>query len=115
STIWSYELGTRTDWLHKTLQLDLTGFYIDWTDMQLRQDVPSGNTDYVSNIGKARSLGLESSIRWLTPIPGLLFTNNASYIRATVQKAYTPAGGGAEIPKGQELPASPHLQTSTSL
>ncbi|HZP12415.1 MAG TPA: TonB-dependent receptor [Nevskiaceae bacterium] len=114
STIWSYEIGTRTDWLAHTLQADATVFYIDWTDMQLRQDTQSGNTDYVSNVGKARSMGVESAIRWLTPIPGLMLTNNTSYIRATVQKEYTTSDGD-DIPKGQELPASPHVQTSTQL
>jgi iron complex outermembrane receptor protein len=114
STIWSYELGTRTDWFSKTLQFDLTGFYINWTDMQLRQDVPSGNTDYIGNVGKARSKGIESSLRWLTPVPGVMLTNSASYIRATVVKPYTTSDG-VMIPEGQELPASPHLQTSTSL
>jgi outer membrane receptor protein involved in Fe transport len=114
STIWSYEAGVRTDWLAKTLQFDLTGFYIDWSDMQLRQDVPSGNTDYIANVGKARSIGLESALRWLTPIPGVLLTNSAAYIRAQVQESYTNESG-VEVQKGTELPASPHWSTSTSL
>src|SRR5581483_6934437 len=114
STIWSYEIGTRTDWLARTLQFDLTAFWIDWTDMQLRQDVPSGNTDYIANVGKARSLGVESALRWLTPIPGVLLTNALAYIRATVGETYTNESG-MEIVKGTELPASPHLSTSTSL
>jgi hypothetical protein len=80
----------------------------------LRQDAPSGNTDYIGNVSAARSIGIESALRWLTPIPGVLFTNNASYIRATVQEPYTTSDGD-NIPKGQELPASPHVQLSTSL
>ncbi|HVT36014.1 MAG TPA: TonB-dependent receptor [Nevskiaceae bacterium] len=114
STIWSYETGVRTDWFEKTLQADLTFFYIDWTDMQLRQNTPSGNTDYIDNVGKARSMGLESAVRWLTPVPGVMLVNAASYIRATVQSPYTTSDG-VDIHKGDDLPASPHLQSSTSL
>lgn len=114
STIWSYEVGLRTDWFHNTLQLDLTVFDIDWTDMQIRQGTPSGNTDYTDNISQARSKGVESSLRWLTPIPGLTLINTASYIRATVEEPYTTAEG-INIPVGTELPAAPRLQTATTL
>ncbi|MGH8446649.1 MAG: TonB-dependent receptor domain-containing protein [Solimonas sp.] len=114
STLWSYEVGTRTDWFHKTLQVDLTAFLIDWTDMQLRQGTPSGNTDYTDNVGKARSQGIEASLRWLTPVPGLMFLTNASFTRATVEQTYTTSDG-FDVPAGTDLPAAPHLQTSSSL
>lgn len=114
STIWSYEIGTRTDWFHKKLQLDLTAFLIDWTDMQLRQGTPSGNTDYTDNVSKARSEGIEASMRWLTPLRGLMVINTASLTRATVEEAYTTSDG-YEVPVGADLPAAPHLQTSSTL
>ena len=33
---WTYELGTRTDWLDNRLRLNATLFYVDWTDLQFR-------------------------------------------------------------------------------
>jgi outer membrane receptor protein involved in Fe transport len=114
STIWSYEAGFRTDWFRRRLRFDITGFWIDWTDMQITQGAPSGNTDYTDNIGKARSRGVESSLRWLTPIPGLTLSNAASYIEATVQEAYETADG-FPVPVGTLLPAAPRVQTSTTL
>ncbi|MGH8530523.1 MAG: TonB-dependent receptor, partial [Nevskiales bacterium] len=114
SSVWSYEAGVRTDWLDKTLQLDLTGFYIDWTDIQILQKTASGNTDYTSNAGKARSVGVEGAVRWVTPIPGLSLSNVASYIRATIQETYTTAEGFV-IAKGDDLASAPHLQTATTL
>lgn len=114
SRIWSYELGLRSGWFRNKLQFDLTGFWIDWTDMQLTQNVPSGNTEYVDNISKARSRGLEASLRWLTPIPGLVLSSAAGYIRATIEEPYTTADD-VFIPTGTELPASPRLKTTTAL
>ncbi|MGH8530518.1 MAG: TonB-dependent receptor domain-containing protein [Nevskiales bacterium] len=114
STLWSYELGVRTDWFDNTLQLDLTAFHIDWTDRQLSQSTPSGNTDFTDNISGSVSQGVESSLRWLTPIPGLTLINTAAYIRATIEEPYTTADG-VEIPVGTELPAAPRLQTATTL
>ncbi len=114
SRILSKEIGIRTGWFDNTLQFDLAAFDIDWTDMQLTQGTPSGNTDYVDNLSKARSKGLESTLVWLTPIPGLVFSNAAAYIKATVEEAYTTAEGDV-IPPGTELPASPRLKTTTSL
>lgn len=114
STIWSYEGGVRTDWFDNTLQIDLTAFLIDWTDMQLRQDAPSGNTDYIDNVGKAKSVGAEMALRWLTPINGLMLVNSASYIEARVNQPYTTSEG-VDIPKGTLLPAAPLVQSSTGL
>ena len=111
SKIWSYETGVRTDALNKKLQFDLTVFLLDWKDMQIQQRTPDGVTDYTANIGSARSKGVESSIRWLTPIPGLMLVDVAAYTHAKVAGAYTTAEGEFE-PAGTELPAAPRLQNT---
>lgn len=114
STIWSYETGERLDLFHKRLQFDLTAFLLNWKDMQIQQKTPDGITTFTENIGSARSKGLESSIRWLTPIPGLTLSTTASYIHAKVAAPYTTSNG-IFIPTGTDLPAAPRLQTSTTL
>ena len=114
SKIWSYETGMRFDALHKKLQFDLTAFLLNWKDMQIQQRTPDGVTDYTANIGSARSKGLESSIRYLTPIPGLMLINVTSYIHAKVAASYTTSEGEF-VPAGTDLPAAPRLQTTTTL
>jgi len=114
STVWSYETGVRTDAFHKTLQFDLTAFLLNWKDMQISQRTPDGLSTYTANISRARSKGLEASVRYLTPIPGLTLINVASYIHAKVAESYTTANG-TFIPAGTDLPAAPRLQTATTL
>jgi len=114
STIWSYETGLRTDAFHKTLQLDGTVFLLNWKNLQLQQTTPDGVTTYTENVGAARSKGIETSIRYLTPIPGLIFVNVASYIHAKVAEPYTTSSGEF-VPVGTDLPAAPRLQTATTL
>jgi len=114
STVWSYETGERLDAFHKMLQFDLTAFLLNWKNMQIQQQTPDGVTDYTANIGAARSKGVELSIRYLTPIPGLLLINTGSYIHAKVAEPYTTSSG-VFVPVGADLPAAPRLQTTTTL
>jgi outer membrane receptor protein involved in Fe transport len=114
STIWSYETGLRTDAFRKTLQFDLAGFLLNWKDMQIPQNTADGLTAYTANVGRARSKGVESALRWLTPLKGLMLVNSMSYIHAKVAAPFTTADGTV-LPVGSDLPAAPRLQTATSL
>ena len=114
STVWSYEAGVRTDWFERTLQLDVTGFLINWHDMQIQQRTADGSTTFTENIGSARAKGAEWAARWLTPLPGLMLTHSGSYVLSKVQEGYTSADG-TFIPSGTDLPVAPHLQTATGL
>jgi len=113
SKLWSYEVGVRTDWLHRTLRLDVTGFTINWTDAQLKQTTPTLQTEFIDNVGKVKSRGLEATLAYLTPIRGLSLNVAASYIRAKTAVPFSSGGRGA--PAGTDMPAAPHVQTSTSL
>jgi outer membrane receptor protein involved in Fe transport len=114
STLWSYESGIRADAFNNTLQLDVAGFLINWKDMQIQQRTPDGVSTYTANVGRARSKGIESSIRWLTPIKGLMLINTAAYTRAQLVEPYT-AADGTFVSAGTDLPAAPRLQTSLTL
>lgn len=114
SVLWSSELGVRTDWFDRTLQLDLAVFNIDWSKAQLQQS--SGgiySNDYLANIGKIRSRGVEGSFTWLTPLEGLSVNMVGSYTRAMTASDYESAG--TNIPKGSPLPAVPKVQTTATL
>lgn len=114
STLWSYEIGVRTDWFDRSLRLDLTAFHLDWKEAQLFQLTSSGVGGYVDNVGAVKSDGLEATLRYLTPIPGLTITSAASYIVIQTAESFTDAAG-AEIPAGTDMPNAPQLQTSSSL
>lgn len=61
-TILSYEVGTKTQWLENRLQLNLTAFQGDYTDIQLGS-ISADNTGNlvlrIQNAGKATVKGLE--------------------------------------------------------
>ena len=62
-TSWNYELGVRSELVKDKVFGELTFFYMDIKDMQITKFVPSGNGRYLSNAGKAKSLGGEMSLQ----------------------------------------------------
>ncbi|MDR1257897.1 MAG: TonB-dependent receptor [Tannerellaceae bacterium] len=60
---WNYELGVRSELIAQRLTSELTFFYTDIRDMQITKFVESGNGRILANAGKARSLGVEVSLR----------------------------------------------------
>lgn len=116
SSLWSREIGIRTDWLERTLRADLVVYDLDWSDAQF---VEMNNnlvidTTYVSNVGKVRSQGVEGSLFWLTPLEGLSLNLAAGYSRALTATEYT-AQDGSLVPSGTEMPNTPRWQTASTL
>jgi outer membrane receptor protein involved in Fe transport len=62
-TSWNYEAGIRSELLKDRLHAELTFFYTDVRDLQITKFVASGSGRYLSNAGKAKSLGAELSLR----------------------------------------------------
>jgi len=95
STIWSYELGTRTDWFAKTLQFDLTASGSTGR-MQLRQTCQRQHRLHRQR-RQGGSIGLESSLRWLTPIPGVMLTTTLVHSRRGAEGVHQP--DSVDIPR----------------
>jgi iron complex outermembrane receptor protein len=72
---WTYELGTRTDWFDDRLRFNLTFFYVDWSDLQFRTQIPElGNLSTITtNLGDLQSYGAETELEWLVT-DGLTFS-----------------------------------------
>ena len=101
-TLWNYEIGTRTNWLDRRLQLDATAFYIDWKNIQVRLGTASGLA-YATNFGKARNYGLESTALF-RPVPALSLQGSVTYLNATLRD---PFQSGANVePAGAVLPGA---------
>ncbi len=76
---WNYEAGIKTTWLDKKLKVNVAGFYIDWTDIQVMENnFPQFD---ISNAGKAVSQGVELDVSWLAA-PGLEFYGTFGYTDA---------------------------------
>jgi outer membrane receptor protein involved in Fe transport len=115
-SLWNYELGVRSDFLDHRLNLDGTLFYIDWSDIQLRQQTDAG-LNYAVNAGKARSMGVEFSGAWLIT-RDLKFSSNATYLDAELTQPFNAApfeGTSALVPAGTPLPGASKWSLANTL
>jgi iron complex outermembrane receptor protein len=107
--IWNYELGLRTSWFDQRLELDITGYHIDYTDalVVLKNAI---QINYYDNVGSAESDGIEASMRWITPIPGLVMMFNGGTVDARTTEDFQ--AGRSAVPAGKPLPGSAKYQYS---
>lgn len=106
STI-NYEAGIKADTLGRALSIDLSGFYIDWSRIQLFQIV--NNTGVNTNGGKAVSKGFEATVT-ARPTAGLDFSINAAYTDAHLRQDTDLVLVGGY--KGDPLPYTPRVAVS---
>jgi len=107
-TLWNYEIGTHTDWLDRTLQIDADVFYIDWRNIQVSLSSASG-LSYDTNFGKATSFGFEGTTRW-KPIGGLTVEGNVAYLDAALRQAVPSLA-----PAGTPLPGASKWNLGTTV
>jgi iron complex outermembrane receptor protein len=106
----NYEVGLRSDLLDKRLSVDVAAFLVDWTKIQLFEQVQvAGQVPFGVNAngGTARTKGLEWTLGF-TPVTGLTFTLTGAYVDAYLTAA-APAAGGND---GDQLPYVPKWSTS---
>lgn len=130
----NYEIGAKTRWLDGRLQVNVTAFYMDWTDFQIEVLDPSfapcpdplPDPDFlcagpfqviVGNIGDAESTGAELSLRALIG-ENFDFGFDASYINAETSEDILLTrtdddGNRIPLPAGTRLPISPEWKFST--
>jgi TonB dependent receptor len=108
-TVWSYELGTKMGLLDRRLQVNLSAFWINWTNIQSSIPTPPGcNTGWTENGGKAISRGLDLQVQY-QPVDAIGFDLRAEYddaYYATAVNGPTPLNGSPPttvIEKGQKF------------
>lgn len=114
-SLWNYEIGVRADLFDSRLQLDATGFYIDWSNIQL--PLKFGPVNYTDNAGSARIYGLEATAT-IRVSDEFTMTSNVTYLDAKLSEAFDPLPGdplNAIVPKGTVLPGASKWQISNSL
>src|SRR6185312_2109339 len=107
----NYELGARTNWLDRRLQLDGTLFLVDWDNIQVSQRSPGGFI-YTGNAGKARNAGFEGSATFRAT-PALTFQGGVTYLDATLRRDFE--SGSGLVPSGARLPGASRWQVSDSV
>jgi iron complex outermembrane receptor protein len=99
-SIVDYEVGVKSDLFEKSVSVELTAFYIDWSRIQLLAAVNGFGVNI--NGGSAESKGVEGSVTYV-PMQGLTLSANGAYTQANLT-ADTPALLGGK--NGDRLPYS---------
>jgi outer membrane receptor protein involved in Fe transport len=108
----NYEIGTRTTWLDKRLQLDGTIFDIDWKNVQIREYTTLG-ASYESNAGDARNYGFEGTGAFAVT-HDLTLQATLTYLNAALSENYTPIGHST-VPKGTVLPGAAKWNVTSTI
>ena len=89
--VWSYEVGARTESFENRLRANLTLFYYDYNDMQVRSLVPTGlGVAYqINNAGKATVMGAELELVG-SPVENLTLGANVTYLDGTYDELIGP-------------------------
>jgi iron complex outermembrane recepter protein len=107
-SLWSYEIGTKDSLLNRRLQINTSGFYIKWSNIQNTVYLPNCGFSFVANLGTVTSKGADADIL-LRPIDPLLLELAASYTDARYDSSvYAAPGATAALAgKGDYLPVAP--------
>jgi iron complex outermembrane recepter protein len=63
-SLWNYEVGIKSSWLDNRLTINVTPYYIDWSDIQIRTQVTECLSFFIQNAGKADVMGFEVEANW---------------------------------------------------
>ncbi len=110
-TAWAYEAGAKTKWLDDRLELNLTGFYNDISNLQVVQFV-SPTTRIVTNAGASTSYGLELEGR-AKVTDELTLTAGYGYTHAKFDQFVDPILGVNY--SGQDIPFAPRHSLSAGV
>ena len=78
--LWAYEVGMKSEWLANRLRLNLSGFYYDYSDLQVTLFTPPANS-VTDNAASARVKGIEAELQ-ARVIAGLDVFANLAYLDA---------------------------------
>ncbi|MGA2710450.1 MAG: TonB-dependent receptor [Steroidobacteraceae bacterium] len=107
--LWSYSLGEKSSLLDRRLTLNVTGFFIYWTDVQTTRDLACSYY-FIENKGTIESRGLELETQ-ARITQALTFGFNGSYNNATTDGLVQ----NLNAPSGSRTPYDPKWITNTTL
>lgn len=102
----SYEIGTKTTWLEKRLQLNASLYYTDWEDIQTGNAVQSFS--FTDNLGEATVMGMEVDLRY-RPNENWEFSIGGSWIDTELDSDEPSTVGDNPGQAGDEFPNVPNF------
>lgn len=116
--LWNYEIGYKAEYLNRTLRVNASAFYMDWTDLQasFQESGEDANGEFfifggVDNADSAESYGIELSVT-SAPIEGLVMNLNVGWLQAEYKDFTTLIDGENRVLDGLTIPNSPEWTIS---
>ncbi len=108
-SVWSYEVGAKTQWLDRKLTVNLAGYYLDWTNMQVLVASPPlpffpNGIGFVGNGETARTIGAEIEINYApNSYTHFFFSGNVADAEITTEISFNQTLGTV-VPAGSPIP-----------
>jgi iron complex outermembrane receptor protein len=118
-TAWNYELGAKTQWMGGRVALNLSGFYMDITDLQLTVTAGTCSSRLIFNVPESVTQGLELELT-ASPNESFDFSVSGTYTQAELRstlESVDDAGNRTVISgirEGNRLPSVPEFQAAAS-
>ncbi|WP_164549771.1 TonB-dependent receptor [Altericroceibacterium xinjiangense] len=108
-SVWSYEIGSKNSLLEDRVQIEASGFYIDWSNIQQQVTLRCG-FQFVDNLGSATSKGFDVQFQAAVG-SSLTLGGSVGYTKAefneTVYAGSTSAGVVPLVFEGDDIPLNP--------
>lgn len=101
------EVGFRSQFNNRRVTVNGTAFYYVVDDLQV-QNFDAINVQFLTlNAGQLTTKGIDLEFNWRTPVPGLTFTANGTYLDAKFTAPFVSAAG-VDI-NGRQAPRAPEF------
>ena len=106
-TLTSYELGMKSQFFDRSLQINATFYFSDIEDLQVSRFDPSNVAFlfFIENVGDAEAKGLDVDFQWAAT-EGLTLSGAFSILGTELTKL-NPQLQGIAVPTGSDLPLAP--------
>jgi iron complex outermembrane receptor protein len=104
--IGAYEIGTKNEFLHRRLQVNLDAFYDNYSNLQVQINNPTTAISEIVNAGQATTYGYELQTEFL-PTAKDRFDFEADYLHARYINFQAAVGSVNVQYAGNELPQAP--------
>lgn len=112
-TVYSYEVGEKTEWLDHRLKINGALYHENWINMQVPGQDPTGVITYIDNAAASEINGVEFTVA-ARPTDEWEFSVGGTYVNAYLTENQTSDGGPAGV-EGNRIPKVPHLSGSASI
>lgn len=101
-SVWSYEVGNKSNLAGGRLQISSSIYWIDWSRIQQNIILPTCASSFVGNLGAAVSRGFDLQSR-IRPFAGLTVELSGGYTDATYSKTTFGGAGSVIAEKGDPI------------